>query len=427
MKDGVIKATEIKVTNATNGVITLGDRQKGQVEYQILPENATLKLATYESTNTAVFEVDALGAITPKGVGTAELIVRTKDDSGVKTSIKVEIYEQPIMVESVIIKNAVNGIIGMIKEQKKFVETEVLPSNARVQTLTFETGDPAVFTVSADGEITAIAAGTATLTVRAADGSEMFATCTIDVLDAPVEVSQITLAADNKSFMLGEDPFSLNATVLPANATNPVITYTSSDPTVASVDETGRVTPLKGGTAVITVAATDGSGVEATCNVTVSSEYNMSTWTVTASSREDYEGGGPISILDTSTDSGTFWVNKWRGGSAPLPHWLLIDMKKEVDIAKFLFRRRENSHPYAQDTKKIEISYSNNVANVDAPLDSEFTSAGVIDFGEVVPEASLVREKELVFTAKARYLRMKITESNRGSEANVGYIEVFGK
>lgn len=427
LKDDTVKATGIEVTNATNGAITLGHRQKAMVEVQIQPENVTLKLATFESTDEAIFTINELGEITPKGIGTAELLVRTKDNSGVKTSIVVEVYEQPTMVESIVFTNVVNSVVGMIKGQKRFIETEVLPNNATVQKITFESSDAKVFIVSEEGEIEAIGEGAATLTAKATDGSDIYETCTVEVLDAPILVSEIILTDTEKSFMLGEEPYILKASVLPANATNPILSFTSSDPSVASIDQTGKITLLKGGTTTITVSSTDESGVSETCAVNVSSEYIMTNWTVTASSIENYEGGGPMSILDTSTDKTTFWVNKWRGGSAPLPHWLLIDMKEEVDITKFLFRRRSTGHPYAQDTKKIEISYSNSVADVNSPKDSEFTNAGVIDFGEVVPEASMEKEKELEFTAKARYIRMKITESNRGSEANVGYIKVFGK
>lgn len=427
LKDDVIKAEEIKITNAMDGVITLGDKQRVTVEFQILPENVSLKYVTFESSDTTIFKVYESGQLIPLGVGTANLIVRTKDNSGVKTTVRIDVYKEPVMLEGIVIKNAVNGIIRMIKGQKNFVETEIAPNDATIQTLAFESSNTAVFTVSANGEITAIDTGIATLTIKATDGSEITATCTINVLNESVKVSSITLAATSKSFMLGEEPFALNPTILPVDATSSTLVYTSSDPTVASVDEAGKVTPLKSGVSVITVAATDGGGAETTCNITVSNEYSMTNWTVTASSIEGYEGGGPMSILDTSTAQSTFWVNKWQGGSAPLPHWLLIDMKKEVDITKFLFRRRETGHPYAQDTKKVEISYSNNVANVNSPQDSEFISAGVIDFGSVVPESSMAKEKELDFNAKARYLRMKITESNRGSEANVGYIKVFGK
>ncbi len=63
--------------------------------------------------------------------------------------------------------------------------------------------------------------------------------------------------------------YSLAPVVAPADTTNPKLTFTSSNPQVATVSSTGKVTGVDAGTAVITAAATDGSNVTATCKVTV--------------------------------------------------------------------------------------------------------------------------------------------------------------
>ena len=81
-------------------------------------------------------------------------------------------------------------------------------------------------------------------------------------------VTGITL--DKAEATLGK-PVTLTATVMPENATDKTVTWSSSDESVASVDENGVVTGLSGGTATITATANDGSGVTATtpCTVTV--------------------------------------------------------------------------------------------------------------------------------------------------------------
>jgi hypothetical protein len=81
-------------------------------------------------------------------------------------------------------------------------------------------------------------------------------------------VTQITLNATNKEITLGQS-FQLSATVFPSNATNKSVTWSSSSTPVATVDNTGLVTGVGLGNAVITCEAQDGSGVMATCNVTV--------------------------------------------------------------------------------------------------------------------------------------------------------------
>ena len=79
-----------------------------------------------------------------------------------------------------------------------------------------------------------------------------------------------SLTLDNEVLeMYIGDAVQLTATVLPDNATNKVVTWTSSDDEVATVDENGNVTAVSIGTATITATTTDGSNLTATCEVTV--------------------------------------------------------------------------------------------------------------------------------------------------------------
>ena len=67
----------------------------------------------------------------------------------------------------------------------------------------------------------------------------------------------------------GEASVQLRVTVLPAHATDPSVTWSSSDPSVASVDGNGLVTIRKKGKVRITVSANDGSGVSTHCDIEV--------------------------------------------------------------------------------------------------------------------------------------------------------------
>ncbi|MBQ0070629.1 MAG: Ig domain-containing protein [Spirochaetales bacterium] len=84
-----------------------------------------------------------------------------------------------------------------------------------------------------------------------------------------VDVINITLNKTTMSINVGADE-TLSATVAPTNATNKAVNWSSSDTTKATVDATGKVTGVAEGTATITATAADGSGVTATCEVTVS-------------------------------------------------------------------------------------------------------------------------------------------------------------
>ena len=85
----------------------------------------------------------------------------------------------------------------------------------------------------------------------------------------PVLVSKITLSQTTGSVVEGET-LKLSAIVTPKEASNPELTWSSSNTSAATVTGDGTVTGVAEGTATITAAATDGSNVKATCEITVS-------------------------------------------------------------------------------------------------------------------------------------------------------------
>ena len=83
-------------------------------------------------------------------------------------------------------------------------------------------------------------------------------------------VSSITL--NNSSIELDKDSTAtITATITPTNATIKNIVWTSSNPQIATVDQSGKVTAFTHGTATITAKSIDGSNVSASCKVTVNS------------------------------------------------------------------------------------------------------------------------------------------------------------
>ena len=83
---------------------------------------------------------------------------------------------------------------------------------------------------------------------------------------ATVAVTEVTLNKTELTLKEG-DSETLVATVKPDNATDKTVTWTTSDATIATVDEVGKVTAVKEGTATITAKAGEKS---ATCSITVS-------------------------------------------------------------------------------------------------------------------------------------------------------------
>ena len=139
----------------------------------------------------------------------------------------------------------------------------VEPGNATNKALTWSTSDNTVATVDENGKVTAVGAGEATITVTTEDGRKT-ATCivTVTVPVTGVKLNKETL----ELFTDGSE--TLTATVEPGNATNKNVTWSSSDETIATVDNNGTVTAVGAGEATITVTTEDGCKT-ATCIVTV--------------------------------------------------------------------------------------------------------------------------------------------------------------
>jgi len=134
--------------------------------------------------------------------------------------------------------------------------------------VTWTSSNASVATVSSNGEVTAVAVGTANITVTTADGSKT-AVCTVTVTGAPIAVSGISINKYFTTIPVGSSEL-LVATVSPANATDKTVYWLSSNPAVAEVATTsGQVFGVAAGVATITATTVDG-GKTAFCGVTVS-------------------------------------------------------------------------------------------------------------------------------------------------------------
>lgn len=141
----------------------------------------------------------------------------------------------------------------------------VLPAGATDKTVSYVSGTPANATVSSTGLVTGVANGTSTITVTTTDGSHT----DTSVITVTTAVTGVTLTPATVTLSLaGTTTQQLTATVAPPTASVGTVTYVSDTPAVASVGNTGLVTAVSVGSAIITVTTTDGSKT-ATSTVTV--------------------------------------------------------------------------------------------------------------------------------------------------------------
>ena len=141
----------------------------------------------------------------------------------------------------------------------------VVPANATHQTVLWSSSNSSVATVSSTGRVTAIAEGIAMITVN----QGFTATCIVTVSIPIIPVTSITIAPTTASLGL-KQTITLTATVLPSNATYATITWTSSNPAVASVMastiSSATVTTVGGGQTTMTATC---DSVQSTSLITV--------------------------------------------------------------------------------------------------------------------------------------------------------------
>lgn len=223
----------------------------------VLPSDASDKSVTWTSSNSDIVSVTQNGSVTANAMGEAE-ITATSNDGGFSKSCKVTVIEPLVPATSLTLTPKTMSLnIG----ESGSLELQILPNDCN-EILEWKSSDPSVATVNA-GDITALAAGTTTITVR---GSNTSASATVTVID-PYAVTGVTLDRTTLSLEMGETA-TLVATVLPEDARDKTVTWSSGNTAVATVDQQGKITTVSPGTAQITVTTKDGS-FSASCALTV--------------------------------------------------------------------------------------------------------------------------------------------------------------
>ena len=258
----------------------------------ITPSNATNQNVTWGSSNTSVATVTEGGMVIAVAAGNATITVTT-DDGKYKAVCAVTV--RPIVVSGVTLKESTYLVVGNTETLFAIIE----PDNATNQNVTWNSSNPAAATVSTGGEVTAVAAGTATITVTTVDGGHQ-AACSVTVSNYAVSVTGVSLNKSSAGLVVSETE-DLTATITPYNATNQKIVWNSSNTTVATVSAGGVVTAKNIGTTTITVTTDDGSKT-ASCSITVNPK--AITFTVDTIHAQTYTGSAiqpVVTVMDGTT------------------------------------------------------------------------------------------------------------------------------
>ena len=249
----------IKLDNTT---LNLKQGTTSQVIATISPSDANQSIS-WSSSNTRVATVDSNGLIRAVGIGTATIIARTVND--LTANVKVTVGDYSLNVKNIMLTtNYIVLPVGISKQ----LAVAFTPANASNKTVTWSSSNPSVATVDNSGNVKAISPGSAIIKATSNDGGYTD-TATIEVTSNKNEIDEKTIAFSEGSYTVGVNgTISLTPIITPSNATFKSVRFTSSDSSIATVDENGVVKGIKEGTVNIT-AETYHNHLKATTTVIV--------------------------------------------------------------------------------------------------------------------------------------------------------------
>lgn len=157
------------------------------------PSNATNKAVTWTSSNSKVATVDASGKVTGISLGIATITLKTKDGSKI-ASANVTVKEGLVQVSSITLNK---GELNLLTGASETLIAAVNPSNASNKAVEWTSSNSNVATVDANGKVTAIGAGTATITVKTKDGKKI-ATSKVTVKKPVISVIENKLIGEDR-------------------------------------------------------------------------------------------------------------------------------------------------------------------------------------------------------------------------------------
>lgn len=254
-----IVITPVTGVTVTADTKTLFIGTTAQLTATVKPADASITGVKWESTNEKVAVVDEYGVVTGVGRGQATIRATAADGSGQRASVNVTVKQQP---ESI----TLSGLSGNIRVGGGVtLKATVLPNTTSDKAVVWSTSDASVATVSANGYVKGVRAGSCTITCQSKTFPEVYAQIDVTVY-APV--TSITFNEKKPSVAVGRS-IALSWTVKPQDATDSSVSFSTNKPDVVSVSDEGIVTGLKRGECYVYATANDGSGKKATIRVTV--------------------------------------------------------------------------------------------------------------------------------------------------------------
>ena len=296
------KIVEIENLAISQNNVTMKVGSTFLVQVEVTPTDAKVDNLVYESSDTTVATVDEYGYVSAKAIGTTTITAKTSDGR-LSSSIEVTVTKDG-MVEinptSLMLYGIKTGLtIGTTSE----IVYDLLPDSATNRKLTWSSSNPSIATVK-DGVVTGLKEGKCTITATTENNISSSIDITVESNRVPVD--SIIFNGNSIINMKVGGTKQLNYTILPNNATNKRVTYTTSNSSVVYVDSSGILRAMSAGDALITITTDDGNKkVEILVEVVDSNSSSGGSSGSSGSSGSGDSGSGSSSSGESSESGGS--------------------------------------------------------------------------------------------------------------------------
>ena len=275
-----VEVTPLMVSDISLQTASIVKTIPTQLEANVSPAEADNKKLKWTSLTPDIATVTEDGMMTGLKMGTAKVKAETTDGSNLSCVFEVQVTGLPVSTISLPAESSI------IKTESMKLECSILPLASDNQKLQWSSNATDIASVDeSTGVITAHKVGDAVITATTTDGSGISASTTIHV--TPLKVSQIEMPKDISLLYSLSKQIEVN--IAPELADNKTLKWASEDESIATVTQEGVVKGVNVGTTNITATAMDGSGVSATCKVTVKPVViDLSTKTINLRKGESY-------------------------------------------------------------------------------------------------------------------------------------------
>jgi uncharacterized protein YjdB len=262
-KLGLMLTNQAPVTNITVSPLSIslvvGDR--GQITATIQPVGAINTGILWDSLNQGVATVNSTGLVTAVSVGSTYITAISAGDSTKRTAVLVNVTA-PVM-QITLNKQSLNLIVS----QTEVLTMTITPTTVVNKNVEWSSSDSSIASVNSTGTVTGVGNGTAIISVRSHQGN-LVATCIVTIT-TPVQT--LTISRNKLTLIVGKG-IQLFYSFYPQSSTNPRVIWTISNSKIIQISNSGYVSALSAGTAIITATSIENKSLYSSCQVTVLEE-----------------------------------------------------------------------------------------------------------------------------------------------------------